>query len=88
MIEINQTERAIVECVRERTTEELSKRIPCIDNIDYRRLTYLLIEDRMAMYEEAKVDETIPTILAEFGINSPNTYYNWYEKWHKVYQAM
>ena len=85
---INQTERAIVEYVRERTKEELSKRIPCIDNIDYRRLTYLLIEDRMAMYEEAKVDEPIPTILAEFGINSPNTYYNWYEKWHKVYQAM
>ena len=51
---INQTERAIVECVRERTGEELSKRIPCIDNIDYRRLTYLLIEDRMAMYEEAR----------------------------------
>lgn len=85
---INQTERAIVEYVRERTKEELSKRIPCIDNIDYRRLTYLLIEDRMAMYEEAKVDETIPTILTEFGINSPHTYYNWYEKWHKVYQAM
>jgi len=63
MIEIYQTERAIVEYVRERTKEELSKRIPCIDNIDYRRLTYLLIEDRMAMYEEAKVDETIPTIL-------------------------
>lgn len=41
---INQTERAIVEYVRERTKEELSKRIPCIDNIDYRRLTYLLIE--------------------------------------------
>ena len=51
---INQTERAIVEYVRERTKEELSKRIPCIDNIDYRRLTYLLIEDRMAMYEEAR----------------------------------
>ena len=85
---INQTERAIVECVRERTREELAKRVPSIDNIDNRRLIYLLIEDRMAMYEEAKVDETIPTILAEFGINSPNTYYNWYEKWHKVYQAM
>ena len=85
---INQTDRAIVECVRERTREELAKRVPSIDNIDYRRLTYLLIEDRMAMYEEAKVDETIPTILAEFGINSPHTYYNWYEKWHKVYQAM
>lgn len=85
---INQTERAIVECVRERTREELAKRVPSIDNIDHRRLIYLLIEDRMAMYEEAKVDETIPTILAEFGINSPNIYYNWYEKWHKVYQAM
>ena len=85
---INQTDRAIVECVRERTREELAKRVPSIDNIDYRRLTYLLIEDRMAMYEEAKVDETIPTILAECGINSPHTYYNWYEKWHKVYQAM
>ena len=54
MIEINQTERAIVEYVRERTKEELSKRIPCIYNIDYRRLVYLLIEDRMSMYEEAR----------------------------------
>ena len=53
MIEFNQTERTIVECVRERTREELAKRVPSIDNIDYRRLTYLLIEDRMAMYEEA-----------------------------------
>lgn len=85
---INQTERAIVECVHERTREELAKRVPSIDNIDHRRLIYLLIEDRRSMYKEAKVDETIPTILAEFGINSPHTYYNWYEKWHKVYQAM
>ena len=51
---INQTERAIVECVRERTREELAKRVPSIDNIDHRRLIYLLIEDRMAMYEEAR----------------------------------
>ena len=51
---INQIERAIVECVRERTREELAKRVPSIDNIDHRRLIYLLIEDRMAMYEEAR----------------------------------
>jgi transcription initiation factor IIE alpha subunit len=51
---INQTERAIVECVRERTREELAKRVPSIDNINNRRLIYLLIEDRMAMYEEAR----------------------------------
>ena len=88
MIEINQTERAIVECVRKRTRMELTKRVPSIDNIDYRRLTYLLIEDRMTMYKEAHIDETIPIILADFGINSPNTYYSWYEKWNKVYQAM
>ena len=88
MIEINQTERASVECVRERTRMELTKRVPSIDNIDYRRLTYLLIEDRMTMYKEAKVNETIPIILTGFGVNSPNTYYNWYEKWHKTYQAM
>ena len=69
MIEINQTERAIVECVRERTRVELAKRLPSIDNINYRRLVYLLIEDRMTMYKEAKVVETIPTILAEFGID-------------------
>ena len=85
---INQTERAIVECVRERTREELAKRIPCIDNIDYRRLIYLLIEDRRSMYKEAGIEKTIPDVLTEFGINSPHTYYNWYEKWHKVYQAM
>jgi len=55
MIEINQIERAIVECVRERTRVELAKRLPSIDYIDYRRLVYLLIEDRMTMYKEAKV---------------------------------
>lgn len=88
MQQINSVERAIVECVRERTRVELTKRIPCIDNIDYKRLTYLLIEDRMAMYKEVKINKTIPVILAEFGINSQNTYYSWYEKWHKIYQAM
>ena len=88
MIQINQTERAIVEVVRERTRMEIGKYVPSIDTINHRRLIYLLIEDRMALYKEAGIVKTIPEVLTEFGINSPHTYYDWYEKWHKVYQAM
>lgn len=88
MLEINQTECAVVECVRERTRVELAKRIPSIEIIDHRRLIYLLIEDRKLMYDKAGIKKSIPEVLAEFGINSPHTYYDWYEKWHKLYQAM
>ena len=63
---INQTERAIVECVRERTREELAKRVPSIDNIDHRRLIYLLIEDRIAMYDAADFGKEVRNKLHSF----------------------
>ena len=82
---INPTERAVRDAVRSITRSELSKRIPDIDFIDYRRLAFYLIEDRKADYEQAGIDMTIPKLLAEFGIKSPHTYYDWYEKWHLSY---
>ena len=87
MIEINQTERAIVECVRERTRVELAKRLPSIDNIDYRRLTFCLVEDRIATYKAAGIKRTLNDVLTEFGITT-TAYYAWYEKYHSFYQAM
>lgn len=81
-------ERAIVELVREKTNEQLSKRVPDIPNLDYRRLTYCLIEDRIAAYKAAGIKLTLDEVLLEFGITSKQTYYNWYEKYHSYYQAM
>jgi len=51
---INPTERAVMETVHEKTRKQLNKRVPDIDYIDHRRLTYLLIEDRIAAYKEAE----------------------------------
>ncbi|MBO4690077.1 MAG: hypothetical protein J5621_04310 [Paludibacteraceae bacterium] len=85
---INPLERAIIDLAREMTKEQLSKRIPDIPQMDYRRLTYCLIEDRIAAYKAAHIKQTLDDILTEFGITSKQTYYNWYEKYHSSYQAM
>ena len=74
--------------MRDMTSEQLAKRVPDIPSIDYRRLTYCLIEDRIAAYEAAKIKRSLDEVLAEFGITSRQTYYNWYEKYHSYYQAM
>ena len=88
MIEINPLERAILNVTREMTEQQLSKRIPDIPQMDYRRLTYCLIEDRIAAYKAAGIKRTLDDVLLEFGITSKQTYYNWYEKYHSSYQAM
>jgi len=84
----NQFENATRKVVREMTDKQLTKRVPDIPAIDYRRLTFFLIEDRIAAYKEAEIDRTLDVVLLEFGITSKQTYYNWYEKYHRYYQAM
>lgn len=84
----NPFERAILYVVREMTNEQLSKRVPEIPIMDHRRITYCLIEDRIAAYKAAKLKYSLDEVLAEFGITSRQTYYNWYEKYHSYYQAM
>ena len=84
----NQFENATRKVVREMTEKQLTKRVPDIPAIDYRRLTFFLIEDRIAAYKEAEIDRTLDVVLLEFGITSKQTYYNWYEKYHRYYQAM
>lgn len=85
---INHFERAIVHMMREMTSEQLTKRVPDLSIMDYRRLTYCLIEDRIAAYKAAEIKRSLDEILAEFGITSRQTYYNWYEKYHSYHQAM
>jgi hypothetical protein len=83
----NPFERAIVEQVREMTNEQLTKRVPNIPLMDYRRITYCLIEDRIAAYKAAHIKHTLDDVLTEFGITK-KAYYNWYEKYHAYYKAM
>ena len=85
---INPLERAIIDLARGMTKEQLSKRIPDIPQMDYRRLIYCLIEDRIAAYKAAHIKQTLDDVLMEFGITSRQTYYNWYEKYHSSYQAL
>lgn len=87
-IKQNHFERAIIHMMRDMTSEQLAKRVPDIPQMDYRRLTYCLIEDRIAAYKATGIKLTLDEVLLEFGITSKQTYYNWYEKYHSYYQAM
>ena len=84
----NQFENATRKVVREETKNQLTKRVPNIPAIDSRRLTFFLIEDRITTYKEAEIERTLDAILLDFGSTSRQTYYNWYEKYHRYYQAM
>ena len=81
---INPTECAIIELVRQKTTSELGRRVPCIDNIDYRRLAYLLIETRRAAYKENGTPHTLISVLHEFNVQKCDTYYEWRLKWYRL----
>lgn len=87
MTTTNDLERTIMLYVRDMTTKQLSKRVPTIPTIDYRRLTFCLVEDRIATYKAAGIKHTLNDVLTEFGI-STTAYYAWYEKYHSFYQAM
>ena len=67
---LTQTELMVIDYEFKRTMRELSKIIPSVDSIDYRRLTYLLIETRRAAYKEARVKRTLGNLLNDFGISS------------------
>jgi hypothetical protein len=81
----NPFERAIMHVMRDVTNEQLSKRVPDIPAMDYRRLTYCLIEDRIAAYKAAGIKRTLDNALSEFGITK-KAYYSWYEKYHSFYK--
>jgi len=81
----NPFERAIMYVMRDMTNEQLSKRVPDIPAMDYRRLTYCLIEDRIAAYKAAGIKRTLDNVLTEFGITK-KAYYSWYEKYHFFYK--
>ena len=85
MERINPFERATMNLVREMTEQQLSKRIPDIPQMDYRRLAYYLIEDRIAAYKAAHIKQTLDDVLMEFGITK-KAYYTWYEKYHSYYK--
>ncbi len=87
MATINPFERAIMQVMRDKTYEQLSKRVPDIPDMDYRRITFCLIQDRIAAYKDAKIKHTLEDVLTEFGITK-KAYYNWYENYHSYYQAM
>lgn len=91
----NSFELAIREIVREMTKQQLTKRTPSIPDLDYRRLTYFLIEDRIRLYKEVEKQgqhpskkkekkKTLENILNQFGITK-KAYYAWYEKYHVAY---
>lgn len=82
---INPTERAIIEMVRETTEQQLRKRVPDIDHIDYRRLAFLIVQTRIDAYKDAGVKQSLVLTLAECGITT-TAYYAWYEKYNRVYK--
>ena len=87
MATVNHFERAIILVVRDMTYEQLSKRVPDIPNVDYRLITFCLIQDRIAAYKAAGIKYTLNDVLSDFGI-STTAYYAWYEKYHSYYQTM
>ena len=84
-IKQNHFERAIIHMMRDMTSEQLAKRVPDIPQMDYRRLTYCLIEDRIAAYKATGIKLTLDEVLLEFGITK-KAYYSWYEKYHFFYK--
>ena len=85
MAKQNPFERAIMHVMRDMTSEQLAKRVPDIPAMDYRRLFYCLIEDRITAYKAAGIKRTLDNVLTEFGITK-KAYYSWYEKYHFFYK--
>ena len=79
---INLTEIAISEMVYRMSICALSRQVPSIDEINYRRLAYLLIETRRAAYKAAGVKRTLIRVLNEFNIGY-DAYYDWRLMWYK-----
>lgn len=69
------------------TLDQLNGRIPIIPAIDYRRLAYCLIRDRIDLYRTHGIKRTLNDVLSEFSVTT-TAYYAWHEKYHSFYQAM
>ena len=80
---ITATELAFMEYEFEKTTRELTRRIPSIDSIYRQRLIYFLFETRRAAYKAAGVKRTLKSFYVEFSINK-DTYYDWQFKWYHL----
>ena len=80
---INSLELAIMELEFNRTTHELTRYVPSIDDIFAQRLTYFLIETRRAAFAQANQMSTLKNILAYFHV-SYMTYYDWRFKWYHL----
>ena len=81
MATINHFERAIIQLMRDMTSMQLAKRVPDIPSVDYRRITYCLIEKRIAAYKAATKKHTLDDVRSELGITTKADY-NWDEKDH------
>ena len=80
---ITATELAFMELEFEKTTRELTRRIPDIDCIQRQRLIYFLFETRRAAYKAAGIKRTLKSFYSEFNINK-DTYYDWQLKWYHL----
>ncbi len=78
-------ERAVIELEREKTLKELSKRVPSIERLDGRRITFFAVQARIDAYKEAHVKRPLVEILSECKITAP-TYYDWLEKYNSLYK--
>ena len=82
---INPTERAIIELVRQKTTNELARRVPSIDQLDFRKLAFFIVQTRIDAYRQAGIKQPLVITLYECGITT-KAYYAWYEKYHMLYK--
>ena len=96
----NKLELTILHVVRDMTNEQLAKRVPDIPAMDYRRLTYCLIEDRIAAYKASKIKRTLEYHGFKIRVQRPTSYtwemntqiqdanLEYYKKLHGCYETI
>ena len=89
-IEFSELEYAILRYeaafIAQQYTRHKSTTIPYLPpKMSYKRLIYFLVEQRHEWYKLHKERAPLERALRDFGIDSRQTYYNWYEKWHSDY---
>ena len=83
--EINSTELAMVEQVLTMDQQQILKGKD-LDMIDFSKVKYLIIRNRMALYKQHRVKMSLDVILTEVWIKCKNTYYDLHEKYHILYE--
>ena len=79
--EINSTELAMVEQVLTMDQQQILKGKD-LDMIDFNKVKYLIIRNRMALYKQHRVKMSLDVILTEVWIKSKHTYYDLDEKFN------